>query len=202
MKRESICKIFSNIPTINTERIILRRISIDDIDDMYEYSSDGNVTKYLTWSPHPDKEYTHEYINYLQSRYRTGDFYDWGIILRSENKMIGTCGFTRFDYVNNSAEIGYVLNSAYHGKGIAAEASAKVVEFGFKRLGLNRIECKYIIGNDASRRVMEKNGMTFEGVRREGMLIKGKYRDIGICSLLRSEYDDRTEKAKKCKCNE
>ncbi len=189
MKREAICKIFANIPSIDTERLTLRRININDVEDMYEYSIDERVTKYLTWSPHPDKQYTLEYINYLQSRYKTGDFYDWGIVLRSENKMIGTCGFTRFDYVNNSAELGYVLNSEYHGKGIAVEASRRIMRFGFEKLGLNRIECKYIIGNDASRRVMDKNGMTFEGIRREGMLIKGEYRDIGICSILRREYE-------------
>ncbi len=188
MKREAICKVFSNIPTLETDRLILRKIKIDDVDDMYEYSKDHNVTKYLVWSPHPDKEYTFEYINYLQSRYKCGDFYDWGIVLKEENKMIGTCGFTRFDYINNSAEMGYVLNSEYHGRGIATEASKCVLKFGFEHLGINRIECKYIIGNDTSRRVMEKNGMTFEGIRREGMLVKGNYRDIGTCSILKNEF--------------
>ena len=188
MKREAVCKIFSKIPTVKTERLILRKITVDDVDDMYEYSSDENVTKYLTWSPHADKAYTLEYINYLQSRYRSGDFFDWGVVVKSNNKMIGTCGFTRFDYVNNSAEIGYVLNSEYHGMGFAVEAASEVIKFGFEKLGLNRIECKYIIGNDASRRVMEKNGMSFEGIRREGMLIKGVYRDIGVCSILKSDY--------------
>ena len=192
MKREAVCKIFSKIPTVKTERLILRKITVDDVDDMYEYSSDENVTEYLTWSPHADKTYTLEYINYLQSRYRSGDFFDWGVVVKSNNKMIGTCGFTRFDYVNNSAEIGYVLNSAYHGMGLAAEAASEVIKFGFEKLGLNRIECKYIIGNNASRRVMEKLGMSFEGVRREGMLIKGAYRDIGVCSILRREYDMKT----------
>lgn len=192
MKREAVCKIFSKIPTVKTERLILRKITVDDVDDMYEYSSDGNVTEYLTWSPHADKTYTLEYINYLQSRYRSGDFFDWGVVVKSDNKMIGTCGFTRFDYVNNSAEIGYVLNSEYHGMGFAVEAASEVIKFGFEKLGLNRIECKYIIGNNASRRVMEKLGMSFEGIRREGMLIKGVYRDIGVCSILRREYDMKT----------
>ncbi|MBP3375334.1 MAG: GNAT family N-acetyltransferase [Clostridia bacterium] len=188
MKRESVCKIFSNIPVLTTERVILRKITIDDVEDMFEYSKEADVTEYLTWSPHPDRSYTLEYVNYLQSRYRSGDFYDWGVVLRESGKMIGTCGFTRFDYANNSAEIGYVLNPAFHGLGIATEVAQRVIEFGFDNLGLNRIECKFIIGNDASRRVMEKNSMTFEGVRREGMLIKGRYRDIGVCSVLRSEY--------------
>lgn len=188
MKRESICKIFSKIPTIETDRLILRKILIDDVEDMHEYSKESSVTQYLTWSPHVDVAYTLEYVNYLQSRYRSGDFFDWGVVLKETGKMIGTCGFTRFDYANNSAEIGYVLNPDYYGQGIATEASGRVIRFGFEMLDLNRIECRYIIGNDASRRVMEKNGMTFEGVRREGMLIKGTYRDIGICSILREDF--------------
>ena len=190
MRREDICKIFANIPTISTERLVLRRIKGDDVEDMYEYSSDARVTEYLTWSPHPDKTYTLEYISYLQSRYRTGDFYDWAVVLKDSGKMIGTCGFTRFDYANNSAEIGYVLNTEYHGQGIATEAVKKVLEFGFEKLCLNRIEGKYMVENAASRRVMEKCFMTFEGVRREGMLIKGRYRNVGVCSILKREYGE------------
>ena len=188
MRREDICKIFANIPTLKTERLILRKIKGDDVEDMYEYSCDASVTEYLTWSPHPDKTYTLEYISYLQSRYRTGDFYDWAVVLKDTGKMIGTCGFTRFDYANNSAEIGYVLNTEYHGQGIATEALEKVLEFGFEKICLNRIEGKYMVENAASRRVMEKCSMTFEGVRREGMLIKGRYRNIGVCSILKREY--------------
>ena len=188
MRREDICKIFANIPTLKTERLILRKIKGDDVEDMYEYSCDASVTEYLTWSPHPDKTYTLEYISYLQSRYRTGDFYDWAVVLKDTGKMIGTCGFTRFDYANNSPEIGYVLNTEYHGQGIATEALEKVLEFGFEKICLNRIEGKYMVENAASRRVMEKCSMTFEGVRREGMLIKGRYRNIGVCSILKREY--------------
>ncbi len=190
MKRESVCKIFSNIPTMSTDRLVLRKISIDDVDDMYEYSKNSDVTKYLTWSPHPDMTYTLEYVNYLQSRYRSGDFYDWAVVLKDTGKMIGTCGFTRFDYANNAAEIGYVLNMAYHGHGIATEAVNKVLECGFSKLCLNRIEGKYMVENAASRRVMEKCSMTFEGVRREGMLIKGIYRNVGVCSILKREYEE------------
>ena len=194
MRREDICKIFANIPTISTERLVLRRIKGDDVEDMYEYSSDARVTEYLTWSPHPDKTYTLEYISYLQSRYRTGDFYDWAVVLKDSGKMIGTCGFTRFDYANNSAEIGYVLNTEYHGQGIATEAVKKVLEFGFEKLCLNRIEGKYMVENAASRRVMEKCSMTFEGVRREGMLIKGRYRNVGVCSILKKEFEVKKDK--------
>ena len=66
-----------------------------------------------------------------------------------------------------------------------------MLRFGFDVLGLHRVEARYMVGNDASRRVMEKLGMQFEGVRRGSMLVKGAYRDIGICSVLVNEYRER-----------
>ena len=193
MKREEIYSVFSNIPTLQTNRLVLRRLMVADASDLFEYSKNREVTKYLTWDAHPDAMYTREYLQYLGTHYNMGDFFDWGIILTEEDKMIGTCGFTRFDYSNNSGEIGYVLNPAYWGRGIAAEAVEEVMRFGFEQLKLNRIEAKFIEGNDASMRVMEKTGMKFEGYLREAMLIKGAYRTIGISSILRSEYKKRTE---------
>ena len=187
MKCETVYKVFSAIPELHTERLLLRKMAVGDCYDMYEYASSAAVTRYLTWSPHPDLDYTKEYLQYIGNHYKLGDFYDWAVILKEENKMIGTCGFTRFHMHHNAAEIGYVINPAYRGRGIADEAVLAVMKFGFERLGLNRIEAKYIMGNEASRRVMEKVGMTFEGVRRGEMLIKGEYRDIGVCSILRSE---------------
>ena len=188
MRREDICKIFANIPTVKTDRLILRKVCGDDVEDMYEYSCNPGVTEFLTWSPHPDKICTLEYISYLQSRYRTGDFYDWAVVVKADGKMIGTCGFTRFDYDNNAAEVGYVINPEYRGRGVAPEALARVLEFGFTELKLNRIEARYIVGNEVSRRVMEKVGMKFEGIRRQSLLNRGEYVDVGYCSILASEY--------------
>ena len=187
MKRETIYNVFSDIPVITTERLLLRRMLVSDCYDMYEYACDAAVTRYLTWSPHEDVDYTKEYLQYISNHYKLGDFYDWAVILRDEDKMIGTCGFTRFHAAHDCGEVGYVINPAYRGRGIAAEALRAVMDFGFGKLGLHRIEAKYIVGNDASRRVMEKVGMTFEGVRRGEMRIKGCYRDIGVCALLRED---------------
>lgn len=188
MKREEIYRIFSNIPMLQTERLTLRRLMVSDTLDMYEYSKNEEVTRYLTWEAHPDASYTREYLQYLGTHYNVGDFFDWAVVLDSEDKMIGTCGFTRFDYNNNSGEIGYVINPAYRGRGIADEAVRAVMQFGFETLRLNRIEAKFIEGNSASMRVMEKTGMTFEGYHRSSMYIKGDYRTIGVCAILREEY--------------
>ena len=110
--------------------------------------------------------------------------------------MIGTCGFTSFSCPDDSAEIGYVLHPDYWGQGLAAEAVQAVLTFGFENLLLHRVEARFIEGNVASLRVMQKVGMTFEGYLRESMLIKGTYRTIGYCSILRSEFNDLKEKNK------
>ncbi len=186
--KNKLHRVFSNIPVLTAERIILRKIVPDDCADMYSYSRMEEVTKYLLWYPHPDADYTYRYLKQLQEQYRNGEFTDWGIVLKNSGRMIGTCGFTSFDVPNNRGEIGYVLHPDFWGMGIAAEAAYAVMTFGFCKLNLNKIEAKYIIGNDQSRRVMEKCGMKFEGVLRQHMLIKGDYKDIGICSILKSEF--------------
>lgn len=188
MKRETACKIFSHMPSLTTERLLLRPMRITDADDMYRYARREDVTAYLLWSPHPAKSYTENYLRYLQGRYALGEFYDWAIVEPSENRMIGTCGFTRIDFPHNCGEIGYVLNPEYHKKGYGTEAANRVLRFGFDELGLHRIEAKFMQGNAASLRVMEKLGMQFEGYRRDAMLVKGSYRTIGVCAVLREEF--------------
>ena len=188
MTVELLGKIFSDISTLETERLVLREMRVCDCYDMFEYAKNSDVTKYLTWSPHPDVEYTKAYLQNLKNHYKMGMFYDWALVLKNENKMIGTCGFTRFNLASDSAEIGYVINPVYRGKGIAAEAAKKVLEFGFVNLGLNRIEARYMVGNDASRAVMEKLGMKFEGVARKSICVNGLYKDVGTCAILKDEF--------------
>ena len=188
MERERICKLFSHMPTLETERLILRPMRTSDAEDMFSYAKRADVTEYLLWSPHPSKRYTEDYLRYLQRCYALGEFYDWAVVEKESGRMIGTSGFTRFDFPHNAGEIGYVLNPDYHGRGYGTEAAERVLRFGFDTLELHRIEAKFMQGNDASLHVMEKLGMTLEGYRRDGMLVKGKYRTIGVCSILRDEF--------------
>ena len=191
MKKEKIYKVFSNIPILRTERLSLRAMHPIDTEDMFDYARREDVTKYLLWKPHESKAYTEDYLRYIQSRYALEDFYDWAVIERESRRMIGTCGFTRIDTENDSAEIGYVLNPDFHGRGYAAEAAAKVVEFGFLTLGLNRIEARFMQGNDASLRVMEKLGMSFEGYHRDAIYVKGSYRTVGFCAMTRRDFSEK-----------
>ena len=188
MKRDKVYKIFTNMPTLKTERLSLRPMHVIDAEDMFDYAKRAEVSKYLMWSPHVSISYTKDYLRYISSRYALGDFYDWAIIDRESRRMIGTCGFTKIDTANNGAEIGYVLNPDFWGRGFAVEAAQKVLEFGFSELELQRIEARFMQGNDASLRVMQKLGMTFEGYHRDCVFVKGEYKTVGYCSITRDEF--------------
>ena len=185
---KGIFSFFNDFPTFETDRLILRRMLVRDKDDMYEYSANPEVTKYLLWSEHPSSDYTARYLKYMQQKYRRGEVYDWAVVNKSDNKMIGTCGFVRFDMENNAAEVGYVISDKYWGCGYAAEAVRRILRFGFDELALQRIFARHIVGNERSGRVMEKCGMKYEGILRGSMYIKEKYRDIALYAILRSDF--------------
>ncbi len=190
MKKTFIYRLFSHIPKLETERLILRDMRVSDAEDMFAYAQHEPVTRYLTWTPHPSIQHTKEYLTYVGQRYRTGDFYDWALICKEDGRMIGTCGFTSFDFPSDSAEIGYVLNPDYQGKGLATEAVREVLRFGFETLSLHRIEAKFMKENTRSQKLMERVGMQLEGYAREAMKIKGEYRTIGRCAILRREWEE------------
>ena len=181
-------RLFCNMPILETERLILRRIVPSDLEDVYAYSSDPSVPRYLLWYPHSSRKQTAQYLKLIDKKYKKAEFYDWGVVIKSDNRLIGTCGFTSFSIENNSAEIGYVINSSYWGRGIAAEAARAVVTFGFEALRLNRIEGNFMPENHSSRRVLEKCGMRSEGIRRQAMYAKSNYIDIETCAITYSDY--------------
>lgn len=188
---EDLLTIFDEYPVLESERLLLRRITRDDASDMFEYARDPSVTRYLLWNPHPSPDYTRRYVDDLKRQYREHEFFDFALVLKSENKMIGTCGFTRLDPVNSLAEIGYVLNAAYWHRQLATEAVALILRFALCDLGLNRVEARYMVENSRSRAVMEKNGMTFEGVHAEALFVKGRFCSIGTCAILRRDFVSR-----------
>ncbi len=187
MKYEDLNR-FKNISPLITERLILRKIKRADLFDVFKYASDGRVTRNLLWSPHLRIEDTKRYLSYIERKYRRGEFYDFGI--EYQGHLVGTCGFTSFSVENNSAEIGYVLAADYWGMGIAPEALKRVIKYGFEELELNRIEGRFMTENSRSLAVMKKCGMSFEGVNKSKLYVKGEYRDIGVCAITRAEFEN------------
>lgn len=175
-------------PEIETSRLILRRISRYDAEDMYDYSRDADVTKYLTWKPHPSLRYTQRYLLGIDAAYEEGRFYDWAVTLRATGKMIGTCGYTRFDFICGTVEVGYVLNPRYEGYGLMTEALLAVIDFAFRNFGAKRIEGRFMAENMKSRAVMERCLMKFEGIKSQALEYDGRRIDIGVCSVTENEW--------------
>lgn len=186
MDESSLKSIFRSPPVLFTDRLVLRKMDKRDSSDMFLYAGDAEVTKYLLWSPHADESYTYKYLSSLPARYRAGEFFDWAVTYNG--RMIGNCGFTRLDLTNKKGEIGYVIARDLWNMGFGTEAARRVMEFGFEVLGLHRIEIQFMEGNTASRKVGEKIGMTFEGIHKDSIFVKGEYKSIGVCAILDEEY--------------
>jgi len=101
---------------------------------------------------------------------------------------VGACGFVGWSPEHARAEMGYVLNRRYWGRGLVLEAVRAMISFGFERMDLNRVEARCVAENTASARVMEKAGMAYEGTLRQREFLKGVYRDMKLYAILRGEH--------------
>lgn len=179
---------FSNLPTLETERLLLRDLTLEDAEDLFEYASDPDVSRYNIWSVHKSLEDSKRFLSTVMEQYKNHELADWGIIHKADKKLIGTCGLASWIQDQRRAEIGYVLSKKYWGKGYMLEAVHPVIAFGFQMMKLNRIEGRCILLNTASARVMEKVGMKFEGVLRQHLFTKGSFYDVKMYSILKEEW--------------
>jgi [ribosomal protein S5]-alanine N-acetyltransferase len=181
-------KIYGDLPFLETERLILRRITLEDVEDMYSYGSNEEVSKYVTWNTHRTLSDTKEFVEFVLSQYEDKKVAPWGIEYKENGKFIGTIDFVWWQPKHKSAEIGYVISQNYWGKGITTEAAKEIIKFGFEEMDLVRIQARCFVENIGSERVMEKTGMSFEGVSRKGMFVKGKHQDLKMYSILKEEF--------------
>jgi len=179
---------FKGTPQLETKRLILRRLRPEDENDVFEYASDEEVSRFVFWNTHRSIEDSRNFINSTLGRYERDEAGEWGIVLKEENKLIGTIGFTGFDSRSRRAEIGYVLSRKYWGQGIMPEALNRLLEFAFTEMDLNRVECHHVSPNEKSGRVMQKVGMSYEGTAREKVFFKGQFWDLKQYAILKSDW--------------
>lgn len=175
--------IFALHNQIDGDRIQLRPIQLSDAEDMFEYASDAETTKYV-FETHKNLEDTQENI---AKYFLASPLGKYAIVEKETRKMIGTIDL-RVDEKDKKAEMGYTLNKAYWGKGYTAEAGKLMLQLGFKELGLQRIFAFHDERNPASGRVMEKLGMTYEGTFRHNRFVKGETVTDKIYSILKEEF--------------
>ena len=177
-----------DLPTLETERLILRKMTPNDAGAVFTYASDPEVARYVLWETHRSIEDSRAFVELAVSRYESGGEPEWGIVYKGDHRFVGTCGIVSWEPEHARAELGYALSREYWDRGLMPEAVRAIISFGFGRMGLNRIEARCIAENSASARVMQKAGMTCEGTLRQRERIKGEYRDMEIYSILRGEH--------------
>lgn len=181
-------KIYSDLPILETERLILRKVTLEDVEEIHLYGSDEDVSKYVTWNTHKTISDTLEFVEFILNKYKNKQVAPWGIEYKETGKLIGTIDFVWWQPNHQTAEIGYVLSKEYWGKGLMSEAVSEILRFGFKEMDLVRIQARCFLENIGSSRVMEKAGMQFEGILRKGMFVKGEHQDLKMYSILKEEF--------------
>ena len=180
---------FFRLPDLETEDLILRKPRIRDAKDIYSYASDPEVARYVLWEPHRSVSETASFIRDLRARIRAGCPSSWVVVLRGTGTVIGTVGFVWYSAENNAAELGYSFSREYWNHGYATQALRAVIDAVFSSLPLNRLEAQHDVRNPASGRVMQKCGLTQEGILRGRILHKGEYVDTALYSILRSDWE-------------
>ncbi len=175
-----------NTRLLETERLLLRRFELSDAEAVYNnWASDLNVTEYVTWTAHKSIEETLSIIGEWQKDYLGSESFNWAIVEKASNTLIGSIGTKIIE--SGKAEIGYVLSGGYWGMGIMPEAAARVIKFCFDELGISEISAKHFEENSKSGRVMQKVGMTFEGIIENGQQDnKGVTRNI-VCYKIKKQ---------------
>ncbi len=182
---------FAHLPTLVTPRLILRPLTMRDAPDMYRYSRDPEVARYVLWEPHASLSDTRSYLRFALHQYREGEPGSWGMVLRSSGHVVGTIGFMSFDPENSILEVGYSMARDLWGHGLMAEALEPVLQEAFCALKVHRVEGQHATENPASGRVMEKCGMTHEGHLRRRIYNKGQYMDVELWGILREDWQKK-----------
>ncbi|MEQ4206832.1 GNAT family N-acetyltransferase [Actinopolymorpha sp. B9G3] len=179
---------FSAFPRLTTERTVLREWQPGDAADLFVWRSDPEVQRYNS-EPMRDVTEAAQLIDELRGAYSAQRGIFWAVTHRGDGRAIGLFGFNSWERRHRRAAIGYDLRRNYWGRGIATEALAAILSFGFTRMDLNRVEAETIADNHASVRRLQRLGFQREGLRRAYTVEEdGTFHDSAIYGLLASDY--------------
>ncbi|MEM7130636.1 MAG: GNAT family N-acetyltransferase [Chloroflexota bacterium] len=177
--------VFNSFPQLETQRFILRAIEPSDAPALLAIFSDEAVTRYYDLYTYSTEEEAEALIDFFADCFEEERGIRWGIARKEDNLLLGTCGYVwlrRF-----RGEIGYELGRAYWRQGIMQEAIQAIVEFGYEKLGLNRIEALVMFENQASAELLKKLNFCEEGLLRQHDYFKDAFHDMRLFARLRSD---------------
>ena len=176
--------------TLETERLILRRLTKDDAYQAFNnWTNDSKTTRYVTWKPHSIVENTLELFEKWENEYDEPYTYRWVVEVKKINQIIGTIDVVHKSIRESTAEIGYCYGSKYWGNGYGTEVLTKVIDYLLNDVGFDLLEARHLTTNPASGRVMEKSGMKCEAILRKRMLdpYTNERTDLKVYSIMKVE---------------
>lgn len=179
---------FSPFQNLETERLLLRRVSVEDVHEVLALRGNPETMKYIPRPIIKTIEEAMEHINMINDKIDANIGINWAITLKGSTKLIGIIGHYRIQPENHRSEIGYMILPEYNGKGITTEAIKAVINYGFEQMQLHSIEAVIDPENSASEKVLQKNGFVKEAHILENELWEGKFWDTVIYSLLRRNF--------------
>ena len=149
-------------PILETERLILRPLCVNDAEDIYKnWTSDPEVARFMRWELHKDISETREWLSAEEQCVESDSVYNWGFVLKETEELIGSGGLV-FIESKGMYELGYNIMKKYWGKGLATEASHMIIDFAKKELNQKQFYCCHAKDNPASGKVMMKVGFKYQ----------------------------------------
>ena len=175
---------------IETDRLLLRKVEMNDAESIFNnWAKDPENVKYVTWKAHESIDETTRIVSSWISNYKSEKYYRWMIVLKENNSVVGGIDVVSMFEDLECCEIGYILSKKYWNRGFMSEALNAVLDYLFCKVGFHRIHAKHDVSNPASGRVMEKNGLKYEGILRKFIRNNsGLWVDTAIYSILNSEF--------------
>lgn len=177
---------FSTFVELETERLMLRRADLNDIESLFALRSDKETMKYIPRPVATTLEEISEFLKLTDEKISTNEMINWAITLKGNSKMIGTIGYYHIKPEHYRAEIGYMLLPDFQGRGYITEAINQVINYGFNEMKLHSIEALIDPANLASAKVLEKCNFIKEGHFKESEFYNGQFIDTIIYSKLKS----------------
>jgi [ribosomal protein S5]-alanine N-acetyltransferase len=179
---------FTPFPNLETERLILRRLSENDVDHIIALRGNPETMQFIPRPLIKSKEAALAHLQMIDANIENNTAINWGVYLKETNDFIGFMGIYQMQPENFRAEIGYMVLPQFSGKGLTTEAVKGILNYGFDVLKLHSIEGVITPGNIASERVLQKNGFVKEAHFIENMFAMGKFWDAVIYSLLKRNF--------------
>ncbi|MDR6999104.1 GNAT family N-acetyltransferase [Neobacillus niacini] len=163
--------------SLEGENIYFKGLSIHDLQEIHNYASDKDVSRFIGWNLMNTLNETCEHIEKMLKRESAGTHLYASIVQKSTQAIIGTAMIFNFDQEANQAEIGYVFHQDHWGMGYGTESVALMSDFAFKSLNLHKLHASVVDANIGSIRILEKNEYELEGRLKDHYFIEDKYYD-------------------------